>query len=186
MGRHKPGIRVAGRPIIERVLDAVVGWPVVVVGSGEGVPTGVRVVREEPPGGGPVAGLAAGWAATTDGTYAAELGSRAPDVVVVLAGDLPLLTRSLLEALTRAVVEARPAQQVAVSVSSDGPNWLCAAWPAGLLAERLSAVGGPAGVSVRRLLNGVPLLEIADPGDLAVDVDTPEDLERVRRRLGEP
>lgn len=185
MGRHKPGISVAGRPIIARILDVVAGWPVVVVGSAEAVPTGVRVVTEQPPGGGPVAGLGAGWVALTDGTYAAELGPSGPDVVVVLAGDLPLLTRGHVEGLARAVVEARPEQKVAVSVSSDGPNWLCAAWPAALFAERLSAVGGPAGVSVRRLLSGVPLLEIADRADVAVDVDTPEDLLRARRRLGE-
>ena len=69
--------------------SAVAGWPVVVVGSAEGVPEGDPVVSEEPPGGGPVAGIAAGWAAlTTTWAYAAELGTRAPDVVVVLAGDL--------------------------------------------------------------------------------------------------
>ena len=48
MGRHKPGLLVGGRPIIERVLDAVAGWPVVVVGSAKGVAPGTRVVSEEP------------------------------------------------------------------------------------------------------------------------------------------
>jgi molybdopterin-guanine dinucleotide biosynthesis protein A len=184
MGRHKPGIELGGRPIVARVLDAVAGWPVVVAGSGEGVPPGVRVVSEDPPGGGPVAGLAAGWAAITDGSYAAELGPSGPDLVVVLAGDLPLLTRAHVDGLAQSVVAARPEERVAVSVSSDGPNWLCAAWPAGLFRARLAAVGDPAGVSVRRLLGDVPKVELRDLADVAVDVDTPEDLARARRRLG--
>jgi molybdopterin-guanine dinucleotide biosynthesis protein A len=177
MGRHKPAIVVGGRPIIERVLSAVAGWPVVVVGSAEGVPGGTRVVSEEPPGGGPVAGIAAGCAALTTGPYAAELGPSAPDVVVVLAGDLPLLTREHVAALVAAVDD-----RVAVTRSSSGPNWLCSAWPAELLRDRLVAVGGPAGVSVRRLLGEAPRIEVPDVADVAVDVDTPVELEVARRR----
>lgn len=181
MGRHKPAIVVGGRPIIERVLSAVAGWPVVVVGSAEGVPGGTPVVSEEPPGGGPVAGIAAGWAAlTTTWAYAAELGTSAPDVVVVLAGDLPLLTREHVAALVAAVDD-----RVAVTRSSSGPNWLCSAWPAELLRDRLVAVGRPAGVSVRRLLGEAPRIEVPDVADVAVDVDTPVELEVARRRADE-
>ena len=180
MGRHKPALVVGGRPIIERVLDAVAGWPVVVVGSAEGVPPGTRVVSEDPPGGGPVAGIAAGFACLTTGPYAAELGPSAPDVVVVLAGDLPLLTREHLSVLVAAVDD-----RVAVTRSSSGPNWLCSAWPSALLRLRLAAVGGPAGVSVRRLLGQVPRIEVPDVADVAVDVDTPAELEAARRRADE-
>ena len=183
MGRHKPALVVGGRPIIERVLGAVAGWPVVVVGRAEGVPAGVRVLTEEPPGGGPVAGIAAGWAALTTGPYAAELAPSAPDVVVVLAGDLPLLTREHLADLVAAV--AALDDRVAVTRSSSGPNWLCSAWPAELLRDRLVAVGGPAGVSVRRLLGEVPRIEVTDVADVAVDVDTPDELEAARRRADE-
>lgn len=180
MGRHKPALVVGGRPIVERVLDAVAGWPVVVVGSAEGVPSGTRVVLEEPPGGGPVAGIAAGFAFLTTGPYAAELGPSAADVLVVLAGDLPLLTHEHLVALVAAVDD-----RVAVTRSSSGPNWLCSAWPAELLRLRLAAVGGPAGVSVRRLLGEVPRIEVPDLADVAVDVDTPAELEVARRRADE-
>ena len=145
-----------------------------------GVPAGTRVVSEEPPGGGPVAGIAAGWAVLTTIPYAAELAPSAPDVVVVLAGDLPLLTREHLVALAAAVDE-----RVAVTRSSSGPNWLCSAWPAELLRERLAAVGGPAGVSVRRLLGQVGRIEVPDAADVAVDVDTPAELESARRRAEE-
>ncbi len=185
MGRHKPGIPVGGRPIVERVLAALAGTPAVVVGSGEGVPTGTPVVSEEPPGGGPVAGIAAGWTAIRAVSYAAGPGPSAPDVLVVLAGDLPLLTPGHVAALVQAVRSAGPEERVAVTVSSSGPNWLCAAWPSGLLAARLAAVGDPAGVSVRRLLEGVPRVEIDDDAYVAVDVDTPAELDAVRRRLDE-
>ncbi|GAA6525978.1 molybdenum cofactor guanylyltransferase [Intrasporangium sp. DVR] len=178
MGRHKPALTVGGRAIVARVIDAVPGWPVVVVGSGARVPEGTRVVSEQPPGGGPVAGIAAGWAALTDGSYAAELGPDGPDVVVVLAGDLPFLTRDHLEALVAAADGG-----VAVTVSTSGPNWLCSAWPAQLLRSRLAAVGAPAGVSVRRLLGDVPRVETPDRHDIATDVDTPEELEAARRRV---
>jgi molybdopterin-guanine dinucleotide biosynthesis protein A len=183
MGRHKPALSVGGRPIVVRVLAAVAGWPVVVVGSAAGVPTGTRVVSEEPPGGGPVAGIAAGWAALTDGSYAAELGPSGPDVVVVLAGDLPLLTREHLEVLVTAVARGHG---VAVTRSSTGPNWLCSAWPADVLRVRLAAVAAPSGVSVRRLLGDAERIEAPDDSDVAVDVDTPADLEAARRRVEEP
>ena len=55
----------------------------VVVGPPQPVPEGVVVVREQPPGGGPVAAMRAG------------LGRVDADVVAVLAGDLPFLTRTL-------------------------------------------------------------------------------------------
>jgi molybdopterin-guanine dinucleotide biosynthesis protein A len=185
MGRHKPAITVGGQPIVARVLEAVAGLPAVVVGSAEGVPSGTLVVSEDPPGGGPVAGIAAGWLAIKEQSYAAEPAPSAPDVVVVLAGDLPLLTAGHVEALVEAVRSALPEQRVAVTVSSSGPNWLCAAWPSGLLERRLAAVGGPSGVSVKRLLGHVPRTEIPDAGDVAVDVDTPEELDVARRRLNE-
>ena len=56
----------------------------IVVGPPQPVPDGVRVVREQPPGGGPVAALRAGLA---------EVGT---DVVAVLAADLPFLTAELV------------------------------------------------------------------------------------------
>lgn len=185
MGRHKPGIAVGGSPIVARVLAAVAGLPTVVVGSGDGVPEGTPVLSEEPPGGGPVAGIAAGWAALHEVSYAAEPGPSAPEVVVVLAGDLPLLTPAHVRALVEAVRAAQPEQRVAVTMSSSGPNWLCAAWPSPLLVTRLREVGGPAGVSVRRLLGEVPRVEVPDTDDVAVDVDTPEELEAVRRRVAD-
>ncbi|MET7948175.1 NTP transferase domain-containing protein [Micromonospora sp. NPDC005324] len=82
-GVDKPALPVGGRPMRDRVLVAVSdATPRVLVGAADSVPAGVRVVREDPPGGGPVAAAAAGLALLD------------PDVslVALLAADLPLLT----------------------------------------------------------------------------------------------
>ncbi|MEU8386531.1 NTP transferase domain-containing protein [Micromonospora sp. NPDC048843] len=86
-GVDKPALPVGGRPMRDRVLAAVSdATPRVLVGAADAVPAGVRVVREDPPGGGPVAAAAAGLALLD------------PDVTVValLAADLPLLTRTAI------------------------------------------------------------------------------------------
>lgn len=181
MGRHKPAIEVDGVPIVERVLAAVAGLPVVVVGRPDAVPAGVRVVSEQPPGGGPVAALAAGLASLQDTTtgYAAPLAPSPPDLLVVLAGDLPLLSSSLVAALV-AAAESRTA--VAVIDGPGGANWLCAAWPVALLRARLAALGDPDGASMRALVGDTEVTLVPDPTGAATDVDTPEDLARLTER----
>ncbi|RAO36885.1 Molybdenum cofactor guanylyltransferase [Micromonospora saelicesensis] len=91
-GLDKPALPVGGRPMRDRVLAAVSdATPRVLVGAADAVPAGVRVVREDPPGGGPVAAAAAGLALLD------------PDVSVValLAADLPLLTRAAIGELLK-------------------------------------------------------------------------------------
>lgn len=62
-GVDKPALPVGGRPMRDRVLAAVAdAAPRVLVGPAGAVPPGVRVTREDPPGGGPVAAAAAGLA----------------------------------------------------------------------------------------------------------------------------
>ncbi|MGC4850731.1 molybdenum cofactor guanylyltransferase [Micromonospora sp. DT15] len=86
-GLDKPALPIGGRPMRDRVLAAVAdATPRVLVGAADAVPAGVRVVREDPPGGGPVAAAAAGLALLdTDVT-----------LVALLAADLPLLTRAAI------------------------------------------------------------------------------------------
>ncbi|MER7333397.1 MULTISPECIES: NTP transferase domain-containing protein [unclassified Micromonospora] len=89
-GVDKPARTVGGRPMRDRVLAAVAdAAPRIVVGPPGPVPAGVRVTREEPPGGGPVAAAAAGLALVPAGT----------PVVALLAADLPLLTRAAIGGL---------------------------------------------------------------------------------------
>ena len=80
-GVLKPQVTVRGRRLLDHVLDATAQARRVVVVAPETVPVPDGVVRtlEDPPHGGPVAGVAAGLAA---------LGEAAP-VVLLLACDLP-------------------------------------------------------------------------------------------------
>ncbi|MBG6101350.1 molybdopterin-guanine dinucleotide biosynthesis protein A [Micromonospora vinacea] len=103
-GVDKPALPVGGRPMRDRVLTAVTdATPRVLVGAADAVPAGVLVVREDPPGGGPVAAAAAGLALLD------------PDagLVALLAADLPLLTRAaigdLLNHLDEENVDTEPA-----------------------------------------------------------------------------
>jgi molybdopterin-guanine dinucleotide biosynthesis protein A len=181
MGRHKPALDVGGRPIITRILDACVRLPLVVVGDGAAVPRDVRVVREDPPGGGPVAGVAAGFAALI-GPYAAPPAPGPPllERVAVLAGDLPFVTRSALVGLSEAL-EADPSAELALAVDADQRvNWLCAVWRTEVLARRLRAVGDPSGVSVKRLIDDARRALVADRTGWSADVDTPADLAAAR------
>ncbi|MEV0728560.1 NTP transferase domain-containing protein [Polymorphospora sp. NPDC050346] len=62
-GVDKPAVPVGGRPMRDRVLAAVAdAHPRIVVGPPDGLPAGVLTAREDPPGSGPVAALAAGLA----------------------------------------------------------------------------------------------------------------------------
>ncbi|WP_406360909.1 NTP transferase domain-containing protein [Streptomyces sp. NBC_00715] len=94
-GADKPGVRVGGRALLDRVLAACADAAVtVVVAEPRATARPVRWAREDPPGGGPVAALDAGLRHTT-----------AP-YVVVLSADLPFLdektVRRLLDALAGA------------------------------------------------------------------------------------
>ncbi|TCB92738.1 bifunctional protein IspD/ispF [Micromonospora zingiberis] len=90
-GLDKPALPVGGVPMRERVLAAVAdASPRILVGPGP-APAGVRLVRESPPGGGPVAATAAGLA-LLDADVAA---------VALLAADLPLLTGPAVGELLR-------------------------------------------------------------------------------------
>ncbi|MGC4797592.1 molybdenum cofactor guanylyltransferase [Micromonospora saelicesensis] len=111
-GLDKPALPVGGRPMRDRVLAAVSdATPRVLVGAADAVPAGVRVVREDPPGGGPVAAAAAGLALLD------------PDVSVValLAADLPLLTRAAIGDLLKHLEPETPDTEPAGGRSAPAP-----------------------------------------------------------------
>ncbi|MFI1964380.1 DUF6457 domain-containing protein [Streptomyces pathocidini] len=91
-GADKPGLRVGGRPLLDRVLAACAeASATVVVGSRRPTARPVRWAREEPPGGGPLAALDAGLRHVT-----------AP-VVLALSADLPFLSVDTVRALLTAL-----------------------------------------------------------------------------------
>jgi molybdopterin-guanine dinucleotide biosynthesis protein A len=177
-GGAKPQLRVGTRTMLDTVLAAVPGArPRVVVGPPQPVPPDVVLVREDPPGGGPVPALRAGIAAVP------------PGVAVVLAADLPFLTPALVADLV-AELAANPGADGVVVVDATGRDQhLLGAWRTGPLADRLGAVVAP--TSLRAVLTGLRVhrLRPAAPHDRPApwtDCDTPADLARARSAMGMP
>lgn len=176
MGQHKPSLEIGGRPTVARVIESAGRYDVMVIGRGDDVPNGIRVVPDRRPGGGPVAGLA---------TALGELTSR-PRVVLLVAGDLPFVTSEHLGRLVEGLGEAGPDRPtVAVTVATDGHvNWLCSAWRRAALERRLAQIQDPRGASMRSLAEGLNRVSVVD-ADACFDIDTPEDLKRARLRAAE-
>lgn len=172
-GADKASIEVAGATLLEHALGALSEVPLVVV-VGDPVLTSrpVTFVREDPPGGGPAAGLLAGLSAFR----------RTPHVVVVLAVDMALVTSETVRRLMHAMTD-----DGALLVDEGGrAQYLCAAYRTQAL---LAAAPSPAqqhGLPVRRLVGGLRLAEVEALAWEARDVDTWEDLTAVRKHLGDP
>jgi molybdopterin molybdotransferase len=163
LSSDKPEQRIGGRRLLDIALAAVAGADaVVVVGPPRDVPTGVTVVRENPPGAGPVAALAAGFAALP--------GDRAD--VVVLPADLPDITARTVAALA----QARGDAPVALAVDDSGrPQYLTAVWDSVALAAAL-------GTNPPRMRDLIPAEAAMAAVGGVVDVDTPEQLAAARAR----
>ncbi|MEP7021090.1 MAG: NTP transferase domain-containing protein [Pseudonocardiales bacterium] len=169
-GVDKPALAIGASSLLDRVLASVAGaGRIVVVGPVRPVAVAVTWCRENPAGGGPVAGLAAGLAQVQ------------AEVVLSLAADLPWIAPAV-PALLAALAES--AADGAALVDRDGRvNYLAAAWRRASLAAALSAVGEPAGASMRSLVAGADLLEVPDEGGWGLDCDTWGDIDDARRRL---
>ena len=167
-GQAKPQLEVGGRTMLAAVLGAVTDAERrVVVGPPQPVPEDVVVVREQPPGGGPVTALRAGLRAVES------------DVVALLAGDLPFLTAALVTQLRTALVGD------GVLVVDDGgrDQFLLGVWRTTALRAALPGTGGP--TSLRRVLAPLsvhrlrPAVAAGTPPPW-LDCDTPADLARAR------
>lgn len=177
--------------VLDAALDGLPTGPVVCVGEERPLlRPDVLWARERPAGGGPVAGLRAGLDAL--GNHA---GPDEDDLVAVLAGDQPFggrvaahLVRTLA-AQVGAVPDSDPdtlPDAVAAPAPGDGrPALLLAAYRFGPLT---SSIGDePTGQGVYRTLRGLrvtvaelPATMGLDPAVLALDVDTPSDLDHAR------
>ncbi|MDR7304426.1 molybdenum cofactor guanylyltransferase [Haloactinomyces albus] len=165
-GVDKAAVRVGGSSLLDRTLEAAcAGKPVVVVGPRVS-DREVVWTREDPPGSGPLAGLAAGLRQVP---AAAEL-------VAVLAVDHPHLTRATLHRLADAVV-AESMCSGAVLIDAEGaPQWLLGVWRVDALRTGMPAQ--VSGGSVRSVLEPLDPAFVPGQGAEASDVDTPEDLRR--------
>ena len=171
-GADKPALRVGGVPLLDRVLAAVAdAEPVVVVGPVRPTVRDVRWAREQPPGGGPVAGLAAGLELLGGGQLA------------LLASDLPFLDSDTVGLLA----DAARGHDGALLVDDTGrEQWLCGVWSAEAVRAALTGVE-PSGARLRAVLGELDHVRVPAPQGpgpaVWFDCDTEADLASARADL---
>lgn len=175
-GSDKLAAPLEGVPLLQHAVSGLpTDWLLIIVGPERPVPGSARFVREDPPDGGPGAGLVAGARA------AVEAGAT---MIATLPGDAP---RGSVAALMLAhELAGAPDQVVAVigtdEAGVDQPLQLAVRTPA---LQRLAARTDVDGIGARRLLadlaaaGAVVRLEL--PPALTADVDRPEDLVRINQ-----
>lgn len=175
-GADKPGVRVGGRALLDRVLAACAdARTTVVVAEPRPTPRPVLWAREEPPGGGPLAALDAG------------IRLSAAEYVVLLSADLPFLDgRTVDELLT--TLRTSPADGVVLTDADGRDQPLVAAYRTAALRRELAALGERhgrlAGLPLRRLTGSLHLTRIFGPV-ASFDCDTWDDIATARARIRE-
>ncbi|WP_399188738.1 NTP transferase domain-containing protein [Streptomyces sp. WAC 04229] len=127
-GADKPGLRVGGRALLDRVLAACAGArTTVVVADPRPTARPVTWAREDPPGGGPLAALAAGVRHTT------------AEYVLVLSADLPFLGEPTVARLLSALA-AGEADGVLLTDADGRDQPLVAAYRASAVRRELAVL----------------------------------------------
>jgi molybdopterin-guanine dinucleotide biosynthesis protein A len=173
MGRDKATLELEGISLLERTLSGVpLDVPVVV--AGPEVPlarSAVAFARENPPGGGPVAGV-----------DAAVSHVRTP-VVVVLATDLPFVGALPAELAARLSTELTNHSGVDAVLATDASGHLqqlCGAYATDALRRAIAAGGAVFGVSMRSVVARLSVHALTPAvfsgTDPVRDIDTPADL----------
>lgn len=178
-GADKAAIELRGVTLLERTLSATFTAVEVVV-VGDPVPTTrpVTFTVEDPRGGGPAAGLLAGLRAFY----------RPPDLVMVLAVDMPRVGPGTFARLTEALLAPPTADgesdrpDGAMLVGTDGRRQpLCAVYRyAALQRVRPGRREDEHGLPVHRLVGGLRMVEVPEVASEARDVDTWADLRALR------
>jgi molybdopterin-guanine dinucleotide biosynthesis protein A len=163
-GVDKASVELEGRTLLAYAVDAFLDADEVVVVGPAGVRTErpVTFVREDPPRGGPVAGLLTGVDALL----------RAPRLVGVLAVDMPRVTPATMRRLR----EAAAGRDGAFLVDGDGRRQLAGVVDAARLRDVRPDLEGQHGMALHRLLASLDLARVAATGDEAVDIDSWADL----------
>ena len=169
----------AGRTLLDRVLAAVSGALVVVVGPERNLAPGIISVLEDPPGGGPAAAVAQGCAALE--TSPVPEGRLPPDgLIAVLAADLPYVTAGTIDRLS-ASVHSDPAAGGAVLIDPSARRQdLVGVWRHGPLLAAVRRRDSWHGRALTELLAPIPVIEVPALGEETADIDTPDDLRRWR------
>lgn len=176
-GADKPGVRVGGRALLDRVLAACAdASTTVVVGGRRSTVRPVVWTHEEPRGGGPLAALDAGLRRTT------------AERVLVLSADLPFLGAETVATLLAAAGQGQ--RDGALCTDQEGRDQpLVAVYRAEPLRRELALLatehGGLSGLPLRLLTPELDLARVAADPLASFDCDTWEDIASARARIRE-
>ena len=174
-GVSKPDLTLGGVRLIDRVggvlVEACGAGCVAVVPPTVRVPEGVVRTLEDPPSGGPLAGIDAGLRA---------LGVDDDVLVVVVSVDAPGVA-GLVPALLGSPLGSDSEGRIAVGGDPQPfDQYLMGVYRAGalrrILDEAVAALGSVRGVGVRRVLRALALERVSVDADVCRDIDTPEDV----------
>jgi molybdopterin-guanine dinucleotide biosynthesis protein A len=191
-GSDKSVAKIGDKTSLEWIVSAVPpDLPIIIVGPHPTIswdhPAGIRVVRESPIGGGPVAGLFAG------------LQIAKATMVLLVATDMPFVMAYLLglveearDALVaRDALDARDARDARDALDGadcllyrDNEGFLqplAGLYKSAALRDRFAEIGEPAGESMRHFIGGLTVVtrEIReDMADAFLDMDTTAELEK--------
>nr|WP_255436286.1 NTP transferase domain-containing protein [Tessaracoccus sp. MC1756] len=175
MGTDKLALELDGATLLARTCAAAARVAGRVAVAGQEQPgLAVEFVLEDPPFGGPVAGIVAGLLAVDT-----PRGDAAVDTVIVLAGDL---------ANPDAVVDLLTASALGddgvVLVDAQGwPQYLAGRYRLGALRRAVDEVEEVRDLSVRRFLGGLDVARVPASSSVTADLDTPEEFAQAGRLL---
>lgn len=191
-GAVKPLQTVGGRTLLDIAVSAATGAgadPIIAVGPAMPAAGAVRWTREDPPFGGPVAGVVAGFHAMTTAVAAV------PAWTLVLACDLPRAEAAVPLLTAAAPLVGSDVDAVCLGDATGRPQFLVGLFRSralGAQIERMPRSGRDA--AVRELVADLAVTVVGDPHSggaaalssdrtaaLSFDVDTWEDLEAARR-----
>lgn len=173
-GVDKASIEIAGQTLLEHALTATaVADEVVVVGPQVPSTRPVTWTREDPPGGGPAAGLLAGLDA---------LAFR-PELVCVLAVDMPRFSAGTVARLVDVLLSSDEADAACLVDEEDRKQWLAGVYRYDALAgARPADREDEHGLSTRKMLLPLRIVGVPAVEGEARDVDTWADLRDLREQ----
>lgn len=170
MGRDKLSLRQGDRTLLQVILDQLAPFsiaPLRLAGPKRDEITGDFMwVGEQPPGGGPVAGIKT----ALEGVEA--------EWTVLMAGDAPKGPLAVPALLSHRVRLAAGQDGVIVVDARGKRQPLCAMYRTTSLSLALEQLGEATGASMRQLLENLTLVDLPDTWEAAGDIDTASDAER--------
>lgn len=182
-GVSKPDLELGGRRLVDGVIVAVADAREIVVVGDVAVPSGVHRALEDPPLGGPVAGVAAGLA---------RLGELAPVpawtalLACDLADPLPALGRLIAAwsyAQRREDIGTDEHDGWCLADSTGHPQWLLGIHRTASLRRALARLDSPRDTSMHSLFAESTLVTVPADDDEVADIDTWTDHARWVERL---